>query len=175
MKCLSVLAATLALALASLPAFAGCSDVSIDVCFRPGAESCEEIIVEAISRTHSTLMVQAYSLTPVSIIQAIGDAKKRGVEVRIMLDRENRQRRYTGATYLTNANVSVRIDDAVAIAHNKIIIIDDSLTIGGSYNYTSAAEKKNAENVTFTRSACVAAEFRKNFDSRWKGSTTHAR
>lgn len=55
---------------------------------------------------------------------------------------------------------------APAIAHNKIIVIDECLTIGGSYNYTAAAQKRNAENVTFTESR----EFLANWDSRLKVS-----
>ncbi|KAF0221131.1 MAG: phosphatidylserine/phosphatidylglycerophosphate/cardiolipin synthase-like [Geobacteraceae bacterium] len=39
------------------------------------------------------------------------------------------------------------IDDSHAIAHNKIIIIDRQTLITGSFNFTKAAEEKNAENL----------------------------
>lgn len=41
----------------------------------------------------------------------------------------------------------VLIDDKHAIAHNKIMIIDKSTLITGSFNFTAAAENKNAENL----------------------------
>jgi phosphatidylserine/phosphatidylglycerophosphate/cardiolipin synthase-like enzyme len=42
--------------------------------------------------------------------------------------------------------------------------------IGGSYNFTAAAQKRNAENVTFTDSSEVAKQFSDNWDSRLKVS-----
>ena len=71
---------------------------------------------------------------------------------------------------LEAAGVPVWIDFEPAIAHNKIIVIDGRLTIGGSYNYTAAAQKRNAENVTFTESRELAHEYLGNWDSRLKVS-----
>lgn len=160
----------LTVVLFSGPAFAACTQVSIDVCFRPGETSCEGAIVTAIDGAQRSLLVQAYGFTDPQIIHAIGNAEKRGIAVRVILDKENRQPRYTGATYLRNAGVPVRIDDKVAIAHNKVMVIDDATVIGGSYNHTRSAEDKNAENVTFTSSACVAKLYTGNFERRWKAS-----
>ncbi len=156
----------LSLILLSAPAAAQC-DAKVDTCFRPGPVSCQDRIVAEINKARASLDVQAYNFTAVPIIQAIARAKARGVSVRALLDKENRQKRYTGATYLTNAGIEVRIDDSVSIAHNKVIVIDRNLVIGGSYNYTGSAENKNAENVTFTASPCVAEAFERNFESRW--------
>ncbi|MDH6233269.1 phosphatidylserine/phosphatidylglycerophosphate/cardiolipin synthase-like enzyme [Mesorhizobium soli] len=61
--------------------------------------------------------------------------------------------------------VPVWIDYRPAIAHNKVII-DGHLTIGGSYNYTANAAKRNAENVTFTESPNVSKAFLDNWNSR---------
>ena len=160
----------LGVTLFAAPVFAACSQATVDVCFRPGERSCESAIVTAIDGAQHTLLVQAYGFTDPQIIHAIGEAEKRGVTVRVILDKENRQPRYTGATYLRNAGVPVRIDDKVAIAHNKVMVIDDATVIGGSYNYTRSAEDKNAENVTFTSSACVAKLYSGNFERRWKAS-----
>jgi phosphatidylserine/phosphatidylglycerophosphate/cardiolipin synthase-like enzyme len=162
----------------SAPVFAACMQASVDVCFRPGQTSCEAEIVKAIDGAERSLLVQAYGFTDPAIIHAIGNAEKRGVRVRAILDKENRPKpgksRYTGATYLRNAGVPVRIDDAVAIAHNKVMVIDGDLVIGGSYNYTKSAEARNAENVTFTRSACVAKLYSGNFERRWNVSSPNA-
>ena len=50
---------------------------------------------------------------------------------------------------LLAAGVPVFIDHVPGIAHNKIIVIDRRIVVGGSYNYTASAERRNAENVTF--------------------------
>lgn len=157
------------------PAFAACNEASVDVCFRPGNTSCAARIVDALAGARRTVLVQAYGFTNPEIIQAIGAAHRRGVDVRVVLDKTNTPKRdgkphYTGATYLANAEVPVRIDEKVAIAHNKVMVIDAELVIGGSYNFTRSAEDRNAENVTFTRSACIAGLYRDNFEKRWKAS-----
>jgi phospholipase D len=163
-------------ALALLPAIAhaACEGASVDICFRPGADSCEAKIVDEIDHSETSLLVQAYGFTSTPIIQSLRRAHDRGVVVRVLLDKDNDQPRYTGATYLTNAAVPVRIDDRVTIAHNKVIVIDGKTTIGGSFNYTVSAEKRNAENVTFVRSQCVASEFAANFEKRWAISRKHS-
>src|SRR5208282_96015 len=73
--------------------------------------------------------------------------KKRSISIIAVLDKSQRTERYTAATFLANAGIPVYIDDKHAIAHNKIIIIDRSTLITGSFNFTKAAEDKNAENL----------------------------
>ncbi len=55
--------------------------------------------------------------------------------------------RYSELDFFANAGVPVRVDDSHAIAHNKIILIDDHTIITGSFNFTKAAEESNAENL----------------------------
>nr|WP_246699168.1 phospholipase D family protein [Rhizobium sp. BK491] len=138
------------------------------VCFTP-PERCEERIVDAIDRARSSIRVQAYGFTSLPIIHALQRAAQRGVEVLAILDKVN-ERKYSGATLLEAAGVQVWIDFEPTIAHNKIIVIDGHLVIGGSYNFTAAAQKRNAENVTFTDSREVAKQFSDNWDSRLKVS-----
>ena len=64
-----------------------------------------------------------------------------------MLDKSNRSQKYSAATFLKNMGIPVFIDDKHAIAHNKIMIIDNRVVITGSFNFTAAAENKNAENL----------------------------
>ena len=81
-------------------------------------------------------------------------------------DRPGHRPHHGGAAFTLGANIPTWIDDTVSIAHNKVIIIDDHLVVGGSYNYTVSAERHNAENVTFTDSPDLAALYRTNWESR---------
>lgn len=158
--------ATLILASPLETAQAGMAQVG--VCFTP-AEQCEGRIVAEIDRARSAIRVQAYGFTSLPIIHALQRAAVRGVEVLAILDKVN-ERKYSGATLLEAAGIPVWIDFEPTIAHNKIIVIDGHLVIGGSYNFTAAAQKRNAENVTFTDSREVAKQFSDNWDSRLKVS-----
>ncbi|MGZ9724264.1 phospholipase D family nuclease [Rhizobium miluonense] len=157
--------ATLAALMFASPVYAGQPvTAQISVCFTP-AEQCEGRIVEAIDRAQSSIRVQAYGFTSLPIIHALQRAAERGIEVLAILDKTN-ERKYSGATLLDAAGIPVWIDSEPAIAHNKIMVIDERLTSGGSYNYTAAAQKRNAENVTFMENAEIARQFIANWDSR---------
>jgi len=92
------------------------------------------------------------------------------VDVAVILDksddRELSHGSLSGAAYIARAGIPVFIDYRPAIAHNKVVIIDRSIVITGSYNFTTAAERRNAENVTILVSPAVAGRFLSNWASR---------
>ena len=48
--------------------------------------------------------------------------------------------------------------------HHKVIIIDDSIVITGSYNFTANAETQNDENILVIHSPDIAADYLKEFE-----------
>ena len=63
-------------------------------------------------------------------------------------------------TSLVNAGIPVLIDAKHAIAHNKVMVIDDQTVITGSFNFTKAAEEHNAENLLVIRDKDLAEQVR---------------
>lgn len=123
----------------------------------------ERIIVDAINAARYRVLVQAYGFTDKFIISALAQAKNRGVDVRVILDKSNdrsssNESRYSGATYMVNAGVPVWVDYKPAIAHNKIMIIDGREVITGSFNFTYSAQHRNAENVLILNNVPQLAE-----------------
>jgi phosphatidylserine/phosphatidylglycerophosphate/cardiolipin synthase-like enzyme len=51
-----------------------------------------------------------------------------------------------------------------AIAHNKIIVIDGETVLTGSFNFTKAAQEKNAENLLMIRDPTLAAQYTTNWE-----------
>jgi phosphatidylserine/phosphatidylglycerophosphate/cardiolipin synthase-like enzyme len=119
---------------------------SAEVYFSPHGGATEAIVHE-IDSAKSEILVQAYSFTSAPIAKALLTAKKRGVTIEVVLDKSQRGERYTSATFLHDAGIPVWIDYRHAIAHNKILIIDRKTLVTGSFNFTKAAEEKNAENL----------------------------
>ena len=119
---------------------------SIRVYFSPNG-GCTDAILCQISQAKTEILLQAYSFTSKPIAQALIQAQKRGVRITAVLDKSNRRQKYSAATFLKNMGIPVFIDDKHAIAHNKIMIIDNRVVITGSFNFTMAAENKNAENL----------------------------
>jgi phosphatidylserine/phosphatidylglycerophosphate/cardiolipin synthase-like enzyme len=139
-------------ALLSLSPIQGCtaspikSTGTVDVYFSPRG-GCTEAVVREIDGARREILIQAYSFTSKPIAQAIVNAGKRGVKVVAVLDKSQRGEKYTEADFLAHMRIPTLIDDKHAIAHNKIIIIDRSTLITGSFNFTKSAEEKNAENL----------------------------
>lgn len=137
----------------------------IQVCFTPG-QNCTQRIVNALSSAQHSILVQAYSFTSVPIAKALFEAQQRGVAVKVILDKSQRHAHYSSARFLANQKIPAWIDDRVAIAHNKVIIIDGNIIITGSFNFTKAAQYKNAENLLIIKDAVLAKQYIRNWWSR---------
>ncbi len=131
------------------------------VCFTPG-QDCEALFAATIDKAKRTLDIQEYHLTSKKIVAAVLRAKGRGVVTRIILDKTARKE----AAPFINADISVSIDDRVRIAHNKVMIIDGDIVIGGSYNPTESAQKRNAENLRIDDNRVLGVEYEGNFMKR---------
>jgi phospholipase D len=173
MRCLHFILSAALLASICLPPSPGAAKgpvlAPVSVCFVPG-EDCAARIVEAISAAQRQVRVQAYGFTSPPILAALAGAHRRGVDVEVILDKSNdrsgSQARYSGATYMENTGVPVWIDSDTGIAHNKVVVIDGHLVIGGSFNFTKAAQQRNVENVTFIDSEQVATWYLVNWAAR---------
>ena len=134
----------------------------IEVFFSPNNGSTEAIVRE-IDRARSEILVQAYSFTSEPIAKALLKAHKRGIKVAVILDKSQKTQKYSSATFLTNARIPTYIDDKHTIAHSKIILIDREVVITGSFNFTKAAEEKNAENLLIIHSRELAMPYLENW------------
>ena len=141
----------------------------VEVYFSPRG-GCTEAVVESLQAANETVLVQAYSFTSVPIAKALVDAHKRGVKVQVILDKSQRTEKYSSATFLNNAGIPTFIDAAHAIAHNKVMVIDGTMIITGSFNFTKAAEENNAENLLVIRDAPLAEKYAANWEAHLRHS-----
>jgi phosphatidylserine/phosphatidylglycerophosphate/cardiolipin synthase-like enzyme len=124
---------------------------------------CTDAIIKEIDNAKTDIYVQAYSFTSAPIAKALLSAFKRGVKVEAILDKSQRTAKYSSATFLANVRIPTFIDDKHAIAHNKIMVIDGVTVITGSFNFTKAAEERNAENLLIIRSKDLARLYMDNW------------
>lgn len=145
------------------------ADPELKTCFTP-TENCTGLIVAAIDGAKSEIMVQAYSFTAKPLIKALGRAHKRGVKVRVILDKADERSDRAGSRLIAQ-RILPQVDTGVASAHNKVMIIDRASVITGSFNFTDAAQKKNAENVLLIKGyPNVAQAYVKNWERRLAAS-----
>ena len=144
---------------------------SLDICLTPD-QSCLPSIIKSLDGAKSKILLLGYSFTSKPITEALISAKNRGVEVRLVLDHSQQfQKSSKESVELLLANrIDVLFDHSVKIAHNKIIIVDDYLSITGSYNWSHSAEFNNAENLIFIKSNDVAKKYTEYFENRCKAA-----
>jgi len=119
---------------------------TIEAYFSPNGGATSAIVSE-LNNAKTEILVQAYSFTSAPIARALADAAKRGVRIDVVIDKSQKTEKYSSADFVSHAGIPVYIDSKHAIAHNKTIIIDRDALITGSFNFTKAAEEKNAENL----------------------------
>lgn len=149
------------------------------VCFTPGGQ-CTDLILSEIKSARDSILVQAYSFTSVPILAALKAAHGRGIDVEVIVDKSSARpspsgSRYSAATYLANAGIPVWVDAKVAIAHNKVMVVDGATVITGSFNFTASAQSRNAENLLVISDPALAAEYRENWQRRRAASTPYDR
>jgi phosphatidylserine/phosphatidylglycerophosphate/cardiolipin synthase-like enzyme len=123
-----------------------------------------------VNRAHKQVLVQAYEFTSAAIAKSVVDARKRGLDVRVILDKSNLREGYSSATFFQHEGVPLLIDSMHAIAHNKIIILDGETVITGSFNFTKSAETRNAENLLIIHDPALAVQYLQN----WKIHAAHS-
>jgi phosphatidylserine/phosphatidylglycerophosphate/cardiolipin synthase-like enzyme len=148
---------------------------SIQVAFTPG-ENIAGLIVDSIQKAKRQVLVQAYSFTHKDIAQALVDAKRRGVDVQMLADRRQMETIATSQVkWVAEQGVPVWIDSEHAAAHNKVILIDTGTTnaavITGSFNFSHAAQHRNAENVLILRANPALSEA---YAANWRRHKIHS-
>ena len=144
----------------------------IKVYFSPDG-GCTEAVVENLNKATNHVLVQAYSFTSAPIAKALVDAKKRGVNVQVILDRSQRTEKYSSADFVAHAGIPTYIDAKHAIAHNKIMVIDGKTILTGSFNFTKAAEDSNAENLLVIQDVNIAKKYTANWLVHFKHSEVY--
>jgi phosphatidylserine/phosphatidylglycerophosphate/cardiolipin synthase-like enzyme len=149
------------------------SGVPAQVYFSPDGGSTDAVI-RAIAGAKSEILIQAYSLRSPIIAQALIHARKSGIKVEIIIDKSERQEGLTPPTLMAIAGIPVYLDGKHAIANNRVFIIDNQTVITGSFNFNSASEELNAENLLILKSKALAALYRNNWlNHRKHGEQLH--
>jgi len=142
----------------------------VEVFFSPKG-GCTEAIVGALRDAKKSVWVQAYSFTNAQIARALVDAHRRGLDVKMILDKSEETEKYSEADFTARAGIPTWIDRQHAIAHNKIMIIDGETVITGSFNFTRQAEEHNAENLLIIHQTPALAQ---RYAANWLEHQSHS-
>ena len=142
---------------------------SSDVYFSPDGGVRDQII-RRINLSKQSIEIAVYSFTAADIAQALVDAHKRGVKIRIVRDRSQSGDKNDENSFLIENNipVEIRTGKGRGIMHDKFAVFDNKEAFTGSYNWTNNAEHNNWENALFTDEKKVVDAYEKEFEILWK-------
>ena len=167
MKKLTVAFFILCLLLLALLAYRGRGSLSYELGFSPNGKSLQ-IVLNGISEAKESILVAAYSFTSKPISETLLEAHKRGVKVALVADQKGNSGGYTAVNFLANNDIPVRLNERYAILHHKFMVIDGKTVQIGSFNYSSSAVDKNAENVLLLKNVPdIASKYAKEWNRLW--------
>ena len=172
-RLLSLAVATVALAVVNPPkathepAMAG-----VRLYYGPSPETAS-VDLRTLARAKSSIDMAAYVLTDRGVIDAMSEAAKRGVKVRIYLDGDDATR---GSEKSADALTALDALPGVVVRrkangrdsmHLKSYVVDRRILRTGSANFSYSGERFQDNDVVVLESPALAGAFTKNFESIW--------
>lgn len=151
-------------------------------------DGIKDIQIDLIEHEQESLDIAIFSFTDQDTAQAIIDAHKRGVKVRVVSDRGSSVGEYSKIFMIRRSGIPVYIcpkaiekqtdfdetkfdDKAVSspLMHNKFIIFgktvhNKQLLWTGSFNFTRSANAKNQENVIIISDTAAILSYKNQFE-----------
>ena len=131
-------------------------------------DGVEDIILGELHKAKKTVEVMAFSFTSKRIADELIALNKSGVDVRVVVESRGSKGRYSQFARLKINCINMRLDGNRYLMHHKVIVIDGTKVITGSYNFSKNANIYNDENILIINNPLIASlflkEFRKNFN-----------
>ena len=142
-------------------------DNNVQVYFSPQDNAVKTCIIPAIKNAKKDIYISAFIITEKQIAQELINAKKRGVEIKIMIDALNAFNEYSVHNELRKAGIEVKTENYAGKMHSKSIIVDDNQIIIGSMNFSKAGNLKNDENLLIISNSGAAKFYKDFFLNQW--------
>ncbi len=126
---------------------------------------CSSQLISKINLAEDSIFVAIYSFTHKDIADALILAKKRGVDVIVVMDFLQSTSQHSVHNLLIENSVPVFIKRDSGVMHNKFMIIDNSSVFTGSFNYSLNADRRNDENLVFIFDKELAKKFVLKFNN----------
>lgn len=128
---------------------------NIELWFSP-EDGTQARIVDLINNAQESIFFMAFSFTADPISEALRHAHNRGLSIMGVF--ETSQASGQGGEFFTLSDfgIDVELDGNPRNMHHKVFIIDGSIVITGSYNFSASAEDRNDENTLIIYNVDIA-------------------
>jgi len=134
--------------------------------FAPG-EDCLRKLRELCLGAKRGIDVCVYTISDDRLTEALIDAQRRGLKVRILSDNHKVHDSGSDVHRLRDRGIDVRLDDSDFHMHHKFAIFDGGRLASGSFNWTRGASTGNEENLVVTDDVRLVRAFAERFELLW--------
>ncbi len=145
------------------------SAASVEVWYGPEDEPLSRV-VQIYEQADRYIYVAVYGMTSFPAAKALIAAHKRGVDVRVITDRERLKdpKQRAAVSALWEAGVPVMVNRHDSLMHLKQVVADDEVNVNGSMNHTTSGNRYNDERLDVIRDHAISVKAREKFLSMWK-------
>lgn len=143
----------------------------IQVLFSPEDKAMANLIA-LVRDAEVSVRFLAFSFTDSALAQMMVERARAGVDVRGIFETFGSAGMSSELKTLWCAGLPVRQDGNASFLHHKVIIVDDSIVVTGSLNFSANADGVNEENVVILDNAEIAALYLQEFEALWGQSNT---
>lgn len=142
---------------------------TIDVYYAPEDEPLTRLS-KFYDRATRYIYVAVYGLTSPIAVKGLVEAKKRGIDVRVITDRERLedQKQKTAVETLHLAGIPILVNQHDGLMHLKQVVIDDDINASGSMNHTGSGNRYNDERLDVIHDHAISLKARDKFLAMWK-------
>ena len=131
------------------------------------SDNPQKEIIKNINLAEAFINIAMYIFTDKEIALPLIKAYERGVKVRLYLDKDQVDYRYSQSRFLVQKGIKTRVSSNKYIMHNKFAIIDNRILLTGSYNWTFSANNRNDENLLIIDDPEIIEVFQNQFINLW--------
>ncbi|XP_045214814.2 uncharacterized protein LOC123564949 [Mercenaria mercenaria] len=124
-------------------------------------------LYEFIASAEKSLDVCVFVICCAELADMLVEAQRKNIKVRVICDDE--QVDITGSQIwkLRKEGINVRTDSSSYLMHHKFLIVDGSLLLNGSFNWTRQAISGNQENLMALNNGRIVTLYRAEFEKLW--------
>jgi phosphatidylserine/phosphatidylglycerophosphate/cardiolipin synthase-like enzyme len=130
-----------------------------------------EVIEDLLGKVSVSIEAALYRLNSPRLGRALEAALRRGVSVRLLLDRNKYAESHVTREWVENRRVPIRLlhgrRGQGSKMHHKFVILDGQIVLTGSYNWTLESEEQNYESLLILRDPHVVESHAKEFEALW--------
>ena len=139
----------------------------LNVYFSPQDKALTNAVIPLIQQAKKYIYIPTFVLTEKRVTEELILAKRRGVDVKIIIDALNASIKHSKHNELRLGGLQVKTENYAGKMHSKSMIVDDGYTIIGSMNFSNSGENRNDENLIVIKDSDITKFYKEFFLYQW--------